>query len=81
MFIYIYIHIPANYYNTIIPRPEFLNEGHLGEDSLSKPPFGVFLAEVAINCPIKIWLDFSNFTNLPFLHCRDFPYLLEDSLQ
>ena len=40
----IYIHRQI----TIIPKPEFLNEGHLGEDSLTKPPFGVTSVQLAI---------------------------------
>ena len=44
--IYIYIYSGQI---TIIPKPEFF--GHFGDTSLTKPPFGVTSAEVAIICP------------------------------
>ena len=40
---------------TIIPKPEL--RGFWG-DSLTKPPFGVTSAEVAIICPERCWGNF-----------------------
>ena len=40
---------------TIIPKPELRG---FGGDSLTKPPFGVTSAEVAIICPYK-WVVLS----------------------
>ena len=43
---------------TIIPKPEFV--GDFGDASLTKPPFGVTSAEVAIICP-DVWNIYSTY--------------------